>query len=78
MAKMTLKLPKLGVSMREGTVVEWFVGSGEAVAVGQKLYTIETEKSSFEAESPFAGTLTVLAELGRTYPVGTPVAEIQS
>jgi pyruvate/2-oxoglutarate dehydrogenase complex dihydrolipoamide acyltransferase (E2) component len=78
MAKMTLKLPKLGVSMQEGTIVEWFVASGETVAVGQKLYSIETEKSSFEVESPFAGTVTTLAELGTTYKVGTPVAEILS
>lgn len=78
MAKMILKLPKLAVSMQQGTIAEWFVASGDRVAVGQKLYSIETEKSSFEVESPFAGTVTTLVELGKVYAVGTPVAEIMN
>lgn len=76
MAKMTLKLPKLAVSMQEGTITSWAVASGETVAVGQKLYDIETEKTSFEIESPFAGVLTRLGEVGVAYAVGTPIAEI--
>ncbi|QMW23085.1 biotin/lipoyl-containing protein [Sandaracinobacteroides saxicola] len=76
MPKMTLKIPKLAVSMQEGTLVEWFVATGDTVAVGQKLYSIETEKSSFEVESPFAGTITVLGAIGQTMRIGTPIAEI--
>ncbi len=76
MAKMVLKLPKLAVSMQEGTITAWAVASGEAVAIGQKLYDIETEKTSFEVESPFAGTITVLGITGETYAIGTPIAEI--
>ena len=76
MAKMTLKLPKLAVSMQEGTITEWFVASGDTVAVGQKLYDIETEKTSFEVESPFAGKIMLIAGTGETHAVGTPVAEI--
>ncbi len=75
---MTLKLPKLAVSMQEGTIVEWLVASGDAVALGDKIYTVETEKTSFEVESPFAGTITLLAPLGETLAVGTPIAEIHS
>jgi len=44
MAKMTLKLPKLGVSMHEGTVTEWFVASGDSVAQGQKIYVVRNAK----------------------------------
>ena len=76
MAKMTLKLPKLAVSMREGTITQWFVATGDVVAVGQKIYDVESEKTSVEIESPFAGTITVLAAIDETLPVGTPVAEI--
>ncbi len=76
MAKMTLKVPKLAVSMQEGTVVAWHVSAGAAVAVGQTIYTIETEKTSFDVESPFAGTLTPLVGTGETLKVGTPIAEI--
>jgi pyruvate dehydrogenase E2 component (dihydrolipoamide acetyltransferase) len=78
MAKMTLKLPKLAVSMQEGTIVEWLVQTGATVAAGDKLYTVETEKTSFEVESPFAGTITILAPLQEALPVGTPIAEIQT
>ena len=48
MAKMTLKLPKAAVSMQEGKIVEWFVANGADVAVGQKLYALETEKTTIE------------------------------
>ncbi len=76
MAKMTLKLPKLAVSMQHGTLVEWLVESGATVAQGQPIYVLETEKTSTEVQSPFAGTITTVAELGQTYPVGAPIAEI--
>ena len=78
MAKMTLKLPKLAVSMREGTLVEWLVKSGDIVAQGQPLYVIETEKTSTEVESPFAGEITTIGVTGEAYSVGTPIAEIQT
>jgi glutaconyl-CoA/methylmalonyl-CoA decarboxylase subunit gamma len=73
---MTLKLPKMAVSMQEGTLVEWLVKSGDLVTVGQPLYVIETEKTSSEVDSPFTGEITTLAEIGQTYKVGTPIAEI--
>jgi pyruvate/2-oxoglutarate dehydrogenase complex dihydrolipoamide acyltransferase (E2) component len=64
--------------MQEGTIVEWLVSSGDTVVVGQPLYTVESEKTSMEVESPFAGTITVLAASGETLPVGTVIAEIES
>lgn len=78
MPKMTLKIPKLGVSMQEGTVVEWKVATGDAVGLGDHIYTVESEKASYEVQSPFAGTITVLAAAGDTLKVGTPIAEIQT
>lgn len=78
MAKMKLKLPKLAVSMQEGTIVEWLVAPGDMVSVGQPLYTVESEKTSMEVESPFAGRITPLAAAGEVMPVGTLVAEIES
>jgi glutaconyl-CoA/methylmalonyl-CoA decarboxylase subunit gamma len=76
MAKMTLKIPKLGVSMQEGTIVEWCVQTGDTITLGQKIYVVESEKSSLEVESPFAGVITILAPIGETMKVGTPIAEI--
>ena len=76
MAKMTLKLPKLAVSMQEGKLVQWHVTTGDRVDVGQHLYTIETEKTSFDVDSPFSGVIGSLADLNESYAVGTPIAEI--
>jgi pyruvate dehydrogenase E2 component (dihydrolipoamide acetyltransferase) len=78
MAKMTLKIPKGAVSMREGTIVAWKVGDGERVAVGQPLYDIETEKTTMEVGSPFEGVIRILEQAGRLLPVGHPIAEIQT
>lgn len=78
MAKMTLKVPKGAVSMQEGTIVEWKVANGDAVAVGQAIYDIETEKTTIEVESPFEGVITILEEAGATLPVGHPIAEIRT
>ena len=78
MANMTLKLPKAAVSMQEGKIVEWFVANGADVAVGQKLYALETEKTTMEVDSPFSGTVTLLGQVGTTYQVGHPIAEINT
>ena len=78
MAKMTLKIPKGAVSMQEGIIVEWLVADGDKVSVGQHIYDIETEKSTIEIESPFEGTIKILAPVGEALPVGHPVAEIHT
>ena len=78
MAKMTLKLPKVAVSMQEGSVAEWFVADGAEITVGQRLYALETEKTTMEMESPFAGRITLIGRTGTVYPVGTPIAEIET
>lgn len=78
MARMTLKLPKGAVSMQEGTIVEWMVVAGDAVAIGQPIYAVETEKTTLEIESPFAGIITPLVETGETLPVGARVATIET
>ena len=76
MGKITLKVPKAAVSMQEGTLVEWFVGDGAQVSLGQPIYAIETEKTTLEIECPFEGTFKRLGEIGMTYQVGDPIAEI--
>lgn len=78
MPRMTLKLPKLAVSMQNGTLVEWLAEDGATVAAGQAIYVVESEKSSAEIESPFAGTLTIIGAVGEEMPVGTPIAYIDT
>jgi pyruvate/2-oxoglutarate dehydrogenase complex dihydrolipoamide acyltransferase (E2) component len=69
-------MPKLGFSMDAGVVSEWLAGDGSPVALGQSLYSLESDKSVQEIESPAAGVLRILAPAGGTYSVGHVLAEI--
>ena len=73
----TVKLPKFGLTMEEATINEWIVAVGEAVAQGQTLATIESEKVEMELPSPVSGIVAEhLVPVGETVPLGTPVAVI--
>ena len=69
-------VPKIGFSMSEGVLSEWLVEDGTQVVEGQALYSMESEKSTNEVESPATGTLKIIGEIGETYEVGTVIAEI--
>lgn len=69
-------LPKIGFSMNEGLLNEWLVSDGASVEEGQPIYSIESEKSVQEVESPVSGTLKIIAQAGETYEVGTVLGEI--
>ncbi len=72
-----VEMPKLGLTMEEGTVVEWLKAQGDAVERGEPLFVLETDKLTLEAEAPESGTLgQILVQAGTTVPTGTPVALI--
>lgn len=71
-----IKIPKLGMSMTEATLVEWLVPDGARVEVGTPIYCVETDKSAQEIESPVAGKLQIIAEAGETFEVGHLIAKI--
>jgi pyruvate dehydrogenase E2 component (dihydrolipoamide acetyltransferase) len=72
---MEIVMPKVGLTMTEGTIAEWHKREGERVNKGEPLFTFETEKSSLEYESPEAGVLgKILVQVGQTVPCFTPVA----
>ena len=73
---MTLTIPKLQMSVTEGTLTEWLVADGEVVEEGQPIYSLETDKSIQDIEAPTAGRLTQKVAAGETYPVGTEIGEI--
>lgn len=75
--KVTLKLPKLAQSMQTGSITQWLVSEGDTVNEGQPLYSMETEKTTMDVESPFSGTISELCECGAEFAVGTPIAVIQ-
>lgn len=71
-----LTIPKLEMSMSEGTLAEWMVESGTPVNAGDVIYTLETNKAAREIEAPVSGTLIIKVADGETYPCGTEIGEI--
>ena len=70
-------LPKIGFSMTEGELSEWLAEDGATVAEGQPLYSIESDKSTNEVESPASGVLRITGVVGETYEVGTVIGTIE-
>lgn len=71
-----LVMPKLGLTMEEGFLESWLCEPGTAVALGQPICEVETEKLTVVVESPYAGVLLRCIEPGETIPVGEPIAVI--
>jgi pyruvate/2-oxoglutarate dehydrogenase complex dihydrolipoamide acyltransferase (E2) component len=71
-------VPKLGgVTSTKAVVVRWLKREGDPVQAGDPLVELETEKVSYELESPFAGVLVkILARETAEVPVGDPLCHI--
>lgn len=70
-------LPKLTYEMEEGRIAEWLCEEGNAVAAGQALFVVETDKASVEVHAEETGTLLkVLVPIDATVLVGAAVAWI--
>ena len=54
-------VPQLSLSMEEAKVSRWLVQDGEAVAAGQLLVEVETDKATVEIEAPGSGVLRIVA-----------------
>lgn len=50
-------MPKAGITVEECVITEWLKKPGDQIAVGDILFTYETDKATFECESTAAGTL---------------------
>ncbi len=72
-----LTMPKLGESVTEGTIGNWFKQVGDEVAFDDALFEVSTDKVDSEIPSPYDGTLLeILVQAGETVPVGTVLARI--
>ena len=70
-----LTMPQMGYDMQEGTVLRWLKGEGDAVANGEPIAEIETDKAVVEFESYAEGVLhRIIVPAGTTVPVGEPIA----
>jgi pyruvate dehydrogenase E2 component (dihydrolipoamide acetyltransferase) len=67
------QMPKLGLTMEAGTILEWLVPDGSEVAAGQAVLRIETDKVETDIESSGAGILSQLGEVGETYDCGVRI-----
>ena len=75
--RVKVKMPKLGLTMTEATILEWRKAVGEPVTAGEPLFVIETEKAEVEVEAPASGTLAeILGQVRGVYPIGEVLAVI--
>ena len=72
-------MPQMGVSVAEGTVVEWKKRVGDWVEADEIVVEISTDKVETEVPSPASGRLAeILVEVGTTVDVGTLLARIDT
>lgn len=73
----TLAMPKLGLTMTEGTLAEWRVSPGDNFAEGDILYVVETDKIANEVEAESAGRIIEInVQAGETAKVGAVLARV--
>ncbi len=74
-----VRLPQMGESLAEGTVVRWLRSEGDSVRRDEDLLEIETEKTSVSIPSPVDGIVRrILVPAGETVAVGTVLAMLES
>ena len=65
-----VQMPKWGLTMKTGKIARWLVAEGGAVAVGQPLLEVETDKITNVVESPAGGVLLqIVSPQGEVVPV---------
>jgi 2-oxoglutarate dehydrogenase dihydrolipoamide succinyltransferase (E2 component) len=73
----SIKMPQLGETIVEGTILKWLKQEGESVERDEPLFEISTDKVDTEVPSPVAGTISkILIQEGQTVPVGTELAVV--
>jgi len=65
-----INMPKLGMTMEEGTVTSWLKQEGDAVKRGEAVFELESDKLANSAEAPIDGILRkILVNEGETVPI---------
>ncbi len=72
-----IRMPKLGMTMTEGRITRWLVHEGQTIEKGDYLFEVETDKTTLEVDSLYAGLVRKLYFEDMTMvPVNVPVAFI--
>lgn len=74
---MDIKVPVMGESVTEGTLANWLVKPGQAVAQDDPIAEIETDKVAIEVPAPAAGVVSeLIVKAGETVAIGTVIARM--
>ncbi|TKJ38817.1 MAG: dihydrolipoamide acetyltransferase [Planctomycetes bacterium B3_Pla] len=69
-----VRLPQLGQTMEEGTIVNCLIKVDDEVKKGDVIFEIETDKATLEMESPADGFVKhIIVQADETLPVGAPL-----
>lgn len=70
-------IPRLGLTMEEGRVLEWYKSDGEVIEAGEPLFSVETDKVVLDVEAAVGGTVQRITGLpDEAMPIGTPIGYI--
>ena len=68
------QMPKLGLTMEEGLILEWLVEEGAEVTEGTPVLIVQTDKVDTEVEAPASGHLARVGTVGETFACGQQIA----
>lgn len=72
-----ITLPKMGLTMEEGSVAAWHIDLGDTIKDGDEIADIETEKITVAYESPVTGVWRrTIATVGEDLPVGALIGVV--
>jgi len=70
-------MPRLSLTMKEGTVGRWYKKEGDALEKGEPLVEVFSEKATYDLEAPASGILRkILVQEGVDVPINAPLAVI--
>ena len=73
-----IRVPALGESVTEATIVKWFKNVGDAVKADEPMVELETDKVTVEVPAPASGKLSsISAAAGTTVNVGALLGAIE-
>ena len=72
-----IRIPKLGMSATEMTLLEWMFEDGDEVSQGEVIYTVETDTTSTEVEAKQSGVIHATGVEGEVYQVGDLIGTIE-
>ncbi len=77
MTRVRVQMPKMGMTMTEGTVASWLKNDGDFVNEGEAIATVETDKITNNLEAPVSGVLRISVEAGEELPVAGKMGYIE-